>query len=233
MWKLAISAYAAAPAQHARHSHGPVVLDVGRKQEVWHGSKSGEGGFLHSPLLEELKSLELNLGAPGVRPGPALPAGPQQGPYCLHTQEPAHVIVLEGLMGAGHPVSTSRESYTFKMRGGCHAGVCKTGIVRWPAHTRLAMLRGVSARSWRAPCWWRCSGTRTGAATPRSCPCCPPWFAGAHSLGAGFQAASPATGGKPNASAAAAWSCQFADLFLLCLCDVLMLNSRRARCCRG
>lgn len=38
------------------------------KQDIWHGARAGEGEFLHSPLLEELKSLELNLGAPGVRP---------------------------------------------------------------------------------------------------------------------------------------------------------------------
>ncbi len=36
------------------------------RQDVWHGGRANEGEFLHSPLLEELKSLELNLGAPGV-----------------------------------------------------------------------------------------------------------------------------------------------------------------------
>ena len=39
-------------------------------QEVWHGGKASKGEFLHSPLLEELRSLERNLGAPGVRARP-------------------------------------------------------------------------------------------------------------------------------------------------------------------
>lgn len=67
--------------QHVRHSHGLIVLGRRGEQEVWHGNKSGEGGFLHSPLLEELKSLELNLGAPGVRtlPWPCLQS-PGRGP---------------------------------------------------------------------------------------------------------------------------------------------------------
>ena len=56
-------------------------------QEVWHGSKAGEGGFLHSPLLEELKSLELNLGAPGVRalPWPCLPSSSRGAAALEHT----------------------------------------------------------------------------------------------------------------------------------------------------
>ena len=73
-------------------------------QEVWHGSKSGEGGFLHSPLLEELKSLELNLGAPGVRtlPRPCLQS-PSRGAAALeHTSSRSWLCLGPGTQCPPH-----------------------------------------------------------------------------------------------------------------------------------